>query len=193
MTEKPAPISYQKILRVPYGNLAQKETLSAKQMAELLDGDIVVEEKLDGKTEPRKVPNNPNIIVFGENLKYRHSIRYTRLPDWFIAFDILDTPEKRFLNHNEKKAMFAAYSFSSSPALYEGPGKSVEFLVDLIGRSTYSDETMEGVVVKNYGKQLFGKLVRADFVETIDREGHWIRRRKLEMNRLIPGTTARWG
>ncbi len=41
-------------------------------------------------------------ILFGEWLYAKHSILYTRLPDYFLAFDIYDTKEGKFLSLRER-------------------------------------------------------------------------------------------
>lgn len=41
-------------------------------------------------------------ILFGEWLFAKHSIHYTNLPDYFIAFDIFDKKEKRFFSLTER-------------------------------------------------------------------------------------------
>ena len=41
-------------------------------------------------------------ILFGEWLFAKHSVAYTKLPDYFLAFDILDVEKKEYLNVNER-------------------------------------------------------------------------------------------
>ena len=41
-------------------------------------------------------------VLFGEWLYAKHSIHYTSLPDYFLAFDIYDKQAKRFFSTVEK-------------------------------------------------------------------------------------------
>ena len=36
-------------------------------------------------------------VLFGEWMCVKHTVAYDKLPDWFIAFDILDMDEGKFL------------------------------------------------------------------------------------------------
>ncbi len=43
------------------------------------------------------------------------------------------------------------------------------------GKSEYSTtETKEGIVIKNYRKQMRGKLVRPDFLKDLEEDDHWM-------------------
>ena len=41
-------------------------------------------------------------VLFGEWLYAKHSIAYTRLPDYFLAFDLYDTKEGKFFSWRER-------------------------------------------------------------------------------------------
>jgi atypical dual specificity phosphatase len=47
---------------------------------------------------------NPHYILFGEWMAAKHSIYYNRLPGTFIAFDIFDTQNQKFLSVAERNA-----------------------------------------------------------------------------------------
>lgn len=44
-------------------------------------------------------------VLFGEWLLAKHSIHYTSLPDYFLAFDVFDKDERRFLNISERNSL----------------------------------------------------------------------------------------
>jgi len=174
-------MDYVKVRRIPMGGkIARKRYLTEDETAELLSGQVVIEEKLDGKTEASECDDR---IVFGEFLKWRHSIRYDRLPAWFIAFDVYDPTSGLFLDYDSKTAFLARNGFAMTPLIFRGQVTSQQGLVRFLGASKFaSDGYAEGIVIKNYPKQLFGKLVRTEFIEGITT--HWLRRRR-EMNRLL--------
>ncbi len=47
---------------------------------------------------------HPNFILFGEWMAAKHSIEYNRLPGTFVAFDIYDTVNKKYLSVAERNA-----------------------------------------------------------------------------------------
>lgn len=46
-------------------------------------------------------------ILFGEWLFAKHSIHYTNLPDYFLAFDILNKTDKKFLSLQERNELLS--------------------------------------------------------------------------------------
>jgi hypothetical protein len=46
---------------------------------------------------------------------------------------------------------------------------------------------MEGLVVKNYRKQMRGKLVRPEFMKELEEEDHWLHK-AMKRNQLALGT-----
>ena len=52
-------------------------------------------------------------VLFGEWLYAKHSIQYTRLPDYFLAFDIYDTLEEKFLSIKERNKRLEGTGISS--------------------------------------------------------------------------------
>lgn len=125
--------------------------------------------------------------LFGEWCVAVHSMRYDRLPDWFLAFDVLDLERGAFWSAERRDALVERAGLASVPRVAVG-----RFTLDeLIGRvqSTRSElgpEVVEGVYVRReQGGELCdrAKLVRAEFVQAI--EEHW-RSRKMERNRLAP-------
>jgi len=172
-------LDYPKIARIPYGQRVGKRYLTEAEVCTLLNGTVVVEEKLDGKTIPQQ---HDRYTIFGEHLKWVHSTYYDRLPAWFIAFDVWDNQTRTFLPCKEKTAIITSLGYTPVHLIYTGRVNTVDELVAMTGRSAYGNTLMEGVVVKNYNKQLFGKLVRIEFTTGITE--HWIKKPK-RMNRIL--------
>jgi ATP-dependent RNA circularization protein (DNA/RNA ligase family) len=136
-----------------------------------------------------------NLIVFGEWCYARHSVVYTRLPDWFLVFDVYDRGEARFWSADRRDALAAEGGLACVPRIARGRFRLAE-LMAMIGDSRVGDAGMEGIVVRrdDHDWQIArAKLVRAAFVQAIDE--HWSRRR-LEPNQLVgvpaaPGKASR--
>lgn len=113
-------------------------------------------------------------IVYGEFMWATHHIYYDQLPDWFICFDVWDGEE--YLNREDKEKYCEKLGINIVPLLYCGYIDSVEELIPYVyGKSEYSsDNDREGIVIKNYRKQMRAKLVRGEFVKEINEDGtHW--------------------
>ena len=202
--------------------------LSTDEVADLLSGDVVLEEKLDGANlgfslsadgdlrmqnrgqylaEPHagqfmRMPQwlamhgsgigdvllehaNQGLMLFGEWCAARHSLDYSRLPDWFLLFDVLEATSGRFWSSARRDALAARLGLATTPRLARGRFK----LAELTGKldswpSRFRDGRLEGIVVRSESAQWCerrAKLVRADFTQAIGE--HW-RNRRLEWNRL---------
>eukprot|EP00928_Gymnodinium_smaydae_P085518 TRINITY_DN68_c2_g1_i1.p1 TRINITY_DN68_c2_g1~~TRINITY_DN68_c2_g1_i1.p1 ORF type:complete len:773 (+),score=140.74 TRINITY_DN68_c2_g1_i1:74-2392(+) len=132
-------------------------------------------------------------ILFGEWVWARHSVSYTRLPAYFVAFDIYNKRTGRFCSARERDRRLEGFNIPIVPRICErafnGRG-DLEQLLEL--QSAYSDGPLEGVYLRidepiSQGGGLYlakrGKVVRADFVQTIEDGGHWTHR-KVERNSL---------
>ena len=108
-----------------------------------------------------------DVVLFGEWLFAKHSIHYTRLPDYFILFDAWENGE--FLPIEQRDTLAERLGLSVPPTVYQGI-LSLDKIPSLIRRSYYSDEVMEGVVVRN--SRTRGKYIRPDFICGQD---HWTR------------------
>jgi len=183
--------SYHKIKRIPvsFFTARGKDYLTEEETNELLSGTFVIEEKLDGKTNGFDMGR---YIYWYEDLKVRHTIFYNRLPHWKIIFDVWDKEKKTLLNHEEKSILLRSIGYE-------------EFLVPLLDvvrirlpstgdiiakrwleqKSKLGDSLIEGIVVKNYGKCLMGKIVNPAFEEDVDSGVHPIKRRRQKYNMLL--------
>lgn len=127
-------------------------------------------------------------VIYGEWLYARHTIRYDRLPHYFVEFDVLDRDADEFLSTERRRQLLANAPFVSVPVLSEGPRSSFD---DLIRRSAFSSiEIMEGLYIKwEEDGRVCGryKFVRRSFTQAVEEEGiHWLER-PLEPNRLGDG------
>ncbi len=126
-------------------------------------------------------------IVFGEWMFAVHTVKYTRLPDWFILFDIYDKIEKKFLDNTRRDAFAKKMRLAVPPILFQGR-TDTEALLQLMSTSNYSDEKMEGIylrVNKDGYLRARAKIVRPNFVP----EGtkHWSKQ-SLVQNKLLNAT-----
>ncbi len=125
----------------------------------------------------------PDLILFGEWCYAVHSVRYTHLPDWFLAFDVYDRAKGEFWSVERRNDLMRQANLVVVPLL--GHGRfDLKTLRKFLDRSAFSDGPAEGLYVRREeGGRLVqrAKLVRAEFVQAID--NHWSKRR-LETNQL---------
>lgn len=183
--------NYPKIYRIPvpdFKTTRGKHYLSIKEVNDLLDGTIVIEEKIDGKLGSERHIVSPHSILFYEFMKWRHTIPYTRLPAYKMYFDVWLIDEQRFADLIVKKATLTILGYPMVRVIYHGKIEGYEELLKylpklLAMKSKYGEERIEGIIVKNYRKQLMGKIVNPEFEKEIDEGEHWMKRVK-EMNRI---------
>lgn len=116
-----------------------------------------------------------NLILFGEWCYAKHSIHYTRLPDWFVAFDVYDRMAAQFWSVERRDAFVLDLGLAVVPRLAHGRF-DLEGIKSLLGPSRFSDGPSEGLCVRlDVGGYLQGraKLVRAEFTQAISE--HWTR------------------
>jgi hypothetical protein len=115
----------------------------------------------------------PGLLLFGEWCFARHSVSYTRLPDWFLAFDVYDRAERRFWSSRRRERWLSALGLATVPRLAQGR-LSLAKLPSLLGASRLGEGPMEGVYVRRDNGDWLeqrAKIVRAEFVQSIDK--HW--------------------
>ncbi|UYK81417.1 RNA ligase family protein [Xanthomonas sacchari] len=126
-----------------------------------------------------------SLIAFGEWCAARHSLDYPALPDWWLLFDVYDRRKGRFWSTRRRDELASVLGLATVPGIVTGP-QTVAALIDGVvhWKSRYRNGGLEGVVVRRETDDWLvtrGKLVRADFTQSID--SHW-RSRKLEWNRV---------
>ena len=124
-----------------------------------------------------------DLMLFGEWCYAVHSLRYTRLPDWFLAFDVYDRGKREFWSVDRRNELTRELNLSVVPergrACFD-----LARLQDLLNRSMLTDDPPEGLYVRREedGRLLQrAKLVRPEFVQDIGE--HWSKR-SIEVNQL---------
>ncbi len=123
-------------------------------------------------------------MLFGEWCFAVHSLRYTRLFDWFLAFDVYDRGASRFWSSSRRDALLAEAGIAPVPNLARGRF-TLPKLLAMLGDSRLTDGPMEGLYVRRESEEWLvdrAKVVRAEFVQSI--EEHWTSK-KLEKNRVV--------
>ncbi len=126
----------------------------------------------------------PDLILFGEWCYAVHSVRYTRLPDWFLAFDVYDRSKGKFWSVQHRNELVRDLHVAVVPEI--GRGRfDLGRLQGLLGSSKMTDGLAEGLYVRREEDGHLvarAKLVRAEFVQNIHE--HWSKRR-LEANQMV--------
>ena len=126
------------------------------------------------------------LILFGEWCFARHSLKYQKLPDWLLGFDIYDRKEKRFFCTKRRDALFEQLDIFSVAHIDSGKFTIPE-LKALLERtkSAYRDGPIEGFYIRVDDVEWTiarAKLVRPEFTQSIG--AHW-RHRNIERNSLM--------
>jgi len=119
----------------------------------------------DGK-DLNVVIGDRSLIFYGE-VMHKHSISYEwdRTPV-FLGYDIFDIATGKYLNYPEVVDIYNGLGIETVPLRGVYKVKDLPKLDEtIIPPSKYYNGLAEGVVIKNYSKQVFGKLVREKFKE----------------------------
>ena len=116
------------------------------------------------------------MILFGEWCVAVHTVEYTRLPDWFLAFDVYHRGLRRFWSTVRRNALCRRLGIATVPILAEGHfGKGQ--LISLLGASRLGAPLAEGIYLRiDDGDFLAAraKIVAAQFHQSIAE--HWSER-----------------
>lgn len=202
------------------GSMSRDDLIyTAKELADFLSLDLVVEEKVDGAnlgifydhdtkkikaqnrshfvdssyhsqfklldkwisshtTELMEIFDKGSYIIFGEWVYLKHSINYTKLPDYFIAYDIYDRSNDVFLSRPECENMLKHTTLHMTPIIYSGKA-NIDKLKGLVNsESSYYDGPVEGVYVRAFENDIVkyrGKIVRSNFIcgDVDGNVNHW--------------------
>lgn len=110
-------------------------------------------------------------IFYGENM-VRHSMDY----DWekiptFLGFDIYDLGSNKFINIKNRRNLFSSWNLNIVPLIKICKVKDITKVNDdsvpisFYASPSSKDQQAEGIVFKNYNKQIFAKYVREKFKE----------------------------
>jgi ATP-dependent RNA circularization protein (DNA/RNA ligase family) len=127
-----------------------------------------------------------NLILFGEWCAARHSVHYTKLPDWLLAFDVYDRDVRRFWDVSRRDAFAKAVGIFTTPQVFSGKATVSELKnMILCKKSRFWPGPMEGIVVRREEgdwADARAKLVHPGFCQGIVE--HWSRR-SMEWNRVL--------
>jgi hypothetical protein len=105
-------------------------------------------------------------IYYGECC-VKHSIHYNfdDMPP-FLGFDVWSFSKEGFLNSKAKTEAFRLLQLPMVPVIWTGSAKDIPKINDeFVPKSQYYEGPAEGVVIKNYSKQLMAKYVTDKFKE----------------------------
>lgn len=115
-------------------------------------------------------------ILFGEWCYAKHTIRYDRLPDWFLAFDIWDIHQRKFLSRQRRHQLLEPLHIAEVHMIGEFAvtRPKLEHML-LHTQSQYHDGPIEGLYMRLDGPEGYlidrAKIVRPGFIQSI--EEHW--------------------
>ncbi|KAF8893678.1 ATP dependent DNA ligase [Gymnopilus junonius] len=115
-------------------------------------------------------------ILYGEWVFAVHSIPYTRLPDYFIAYDLFDRSTQSWADTRSLHGLLEGTSIPLAPIIHQGSMPTDTELLQMIQQqSMFYEGRVEGVYVKvevNNSVKHRGKMVRSDFISGNE---HWTR------------------
>ena len=133
-----------------------------------------------------KILSQGNLIIYGEWLYSTHSITYTKLPDYFIMFDLYDIDNGTFYSRNYLERILSDTEIKLVPLIYKG-NVTLDKLKSLVQtKSAFYDGLIEGVYVRSYDSKntklrYRAKIVRTDFISGNE---HWTKG-KQTLNTII--------
>lgn len=129
-------------------------------------------------------------VLYGELVYIKHSIEYTELPDYFLAFDLYNIKEKTFMAYDKLVELLSNTNIQIVPLISKIKIKKVEDLLPLVkSKSKYYDGEVEGIYIKICDDNIVknrAKLVRSDFLcggEEGDNIIHW-KKKQFVRNKL---------
>lgn len=124
-------------------------------------------------------------LVYGELMRVVHTVKYDQLPDWFLPFAIWDKRLREYLKWDNIADLCEKWGFSTVPMILNNVYVTLNDLAALIPEvSAYGSQKAEGIVIWNHRKQMRGKVVRPEFIKSMEESTHWMHR-SLEFNKVI--------
>ena len=108
-----------------------------------------------------------SFYYYGESLQ-KHTIKYNDDIPGFIGFDIFDMRYDEFISYEFIKPIFEKMGLEFINVICEletDKEITIDYLKSLYQKSAYKEGSAEGIVIKNYDKQLFAKIVDDKFKE----------------------------
>ncbi len=128
------------------------------------------------------------LILFGEWCYARHSVPYTSLPDWFLAFDVWDKVSQRFWSTRRRDSLARSAGLASVRRAGKGHFRFDE-LEPFFSASGYGEEPVEGLYLRREDDDWLldrAKLVRSAFIQSV--EEHWSRS-EIRRNKVVREAT----
>ena len=122
-------------------------------------------------------------ILFGEWCYAQHSVKYDRLPDWFLGFDVYDKQTGNFLALHRRDKLLQELQVEQVPFIARGRFTLTE-IKSLLARSKLGNQQAEGICIRYESDEWLvkrAKLVRSSFLQEMDH--HWSRS-GIKKNRL---------
>ncbi|RHY28210.1 hypothetical protein DYB32_006142 [Aphanomyces invadans] len=117
-------------------------------------------------------------VLYGEWLYAQHSIAYSKLPSYFLAFDMYDRERECFWSVSKLDEALADTSIHMVPTVFSGSCSTMGQVQALLETpSKFYDGFVEGVVIRKECGGILdakAKLVRDDFLQHID--DHWTKK-----------------
>jgi len=121
----------------------------------------------------------PGDVLYGEWVYARHTVKYTQLPHYFLAFDIWNKSMGGFLSRDFMVGLLDGTGIVPVGEIYRGKVSSVDDVLEFIGKpSMYGAERIEGVYLRvdesdsGLLRARF-KFVDPKFRATVDESEHW--------------------
>lgn len=168
---------HKQILRIPHDTQnPTKRYLDDDQVLELFDGTVTVQEKVDGTMTWERVGNSLMIYedMTGKHTVHNHVMKYKDLPaDKKIVLDMVKASiSTDFLTTNSVLKVLPvgphnlAYAFLTlkKPNIFH-----IHQILRALSHSPshFGSNIIEGLVIKNYDKQRFGKWINDEFEEML--------------------------
>ncbi len=132
---------------------------------------------VDNRSKFDKIMEQGQYSVYGEWMVGRHGMAYTRLPDWFVAYDVYDQERQHFLGYDVARPLLIECGFCVPPEIYVAGNRlanSGEFHVLMTECfSEWADGKVEGIYIR-VGAEIIThrfKMVRSDFERNVPQFG----------------------
>ena len=128
-------------------------------------------------------------ILFGEWCYAQHSVKYDRLPDWFLGFDVYHKQTGNFLAVSHRDELLREIQVEHVPFIARGRFTLAE-IKSLLSRSKLGNQPAEGICIRHESGDCLvnrAKLVRPSFIQEMSQ--HWSRS-GIRKNRLGSGVHA---
>lgn len=164
-----------KINRIPLMNRKyKKKVFTNTEILALFDGTVLVEEKVDGKLTCTQCDGHTFLIeedISGKHTVHNHILQYKNPPkNKRVYLDLVE--HRREGGLHVSKPIFANSFMMASVRLFHPTIEQIYSLLYVFSRraSVFGCDHIEGLIIKNYDKQLFGKYINAEFEDELNEQ-----------------------